>query len=244
LIKRLLQRTARKYGYEVRKAPQANFGCVSVFDLAMQYLIAIRGEQQIFLEVGANDGVSGDPLREYILKYKWQGVMVEPQPDVFARLKANYAGEHEGIAFENVAISSDPNPLKMYRLPISSRDSTLGTSTVASGDPKVAAKQLHMKTADLEKIHVPTARLNDLMQKHGLEELGILQLDTEGFDWDALQTLDLTRTRPWLIRFEHGHLSPHAIGAMTKHLNAHDYDVNFGGYEADSIALRKDFIRS
>jgi FkbM family methyltransferase len=242
-MKALVQRTARKYGYEIRKAPLPNFKCVPVFDLALHYLIAVRGERQTFLEVGANDGLSGDPLREYILKHEWKGVLVEPQPDVFARLVKNYAGEHEGLSFENVAVSSDPRPITMYRMPPSAAESTLGTATVASADPKITARQLGVSADQLEKIQVPTARLDDIVARHGLAELDILQLDTEGFDWDVLQTLDLNRTRPWLIRFEHGHLSPKAIGDMTAHLNAHDYDVNFGGYESDSLALRSDFIK-
>ncbi len=38
------------------------------------------------------------------------------------------------------------------------------------------------------------------------------------------------------------HLSPKVIGRITRHLNAHDYVVNYGGHESDSVALRKDFI--
>jgi hypothetical protein len=73
--------------------------------------------------------------------------------------------------------------------------------------------------------------------------LDVLQLDTEGFEWDVLQTLDLAECRPLLIRFEHGHLSPKIIGTMTQHLNGYGYLVYFGGYESDSVALRGDFIR-
>jgi len=111
-----------------------------------------------------------------------------------------------------------------------------------SFDPKIIAKQSGVKPQDMVSISVPTARLDDVLLKHGLTHVDVLQLDTEGHDWDALQTLDLTRTRPLLIRFEHGHLSPKAIGSMTQRLNQHDYLVYFGGYESDSMALRKDFI--
>jgi FkbM family methyltransferase len=193
--------------------------------------------------VGANDGISGDPLRVYILKHEWKGVLVEPQPDVFARLKANYAGAHDGIGFENVAISGDPKPLIMYRLPPSVAGRDLGPATLASAHKEITAKQLRVSEDKLEKIAVPTARLDDIVARHGLSELDILQLDTEGFDWEVLQTLDLKMTRPWLIRFEHGHLSPKAIAAMTEHLNAHDYNVDYGGYQNDSVALRKDFLK-
>ncbi len=232
-----LQTTLRKRGYELRKAPLPKFQSVSVFDLAMQYLILTRGEKLTFVEVGANDGKSDDPLREYILKYRWRGVLIEPQPDVFQSLKANYAGIVDEVAFENVAISRSVSPIEMYRSP-----HTAVGATVASSQAKIAAKQLHLKASELERIMVPTARLDDIVAKHGLESLHILQLDTEGLDWEVLQTLDLRKTRPLLIRFEHGHLSPKAIGEMTAHLNAHGYDVSFGGYESDSVGLRQDVI--
>jgi FkbM family methyltransferase len=243
-MKRWVRSRARKYGYEIRKAPPPNFQSVSVFDLALHYMMATGGDALTFIEVGANDGLSGDPMREYILKHPWRGVLVEPQPDVFARLQANYPAVGDRIAFENVAVSRSREPIAMYRLPLSSPKSTIGTATVASSNQKIAARQLDAKLEELEKIMVPTASLDDLVAKHGMEKLDVLQLDTEGFDWEVLQSLDLTRTRPRLIRFEHGHLTPQTIAAMTQHLNANGYDLSFGGYEQDSVALRKDLIQA
>ena len=34
---------------------------------------------QTFVQVGAHDGVMHDPLREFILKNKWNGLLIEPQ---------------------------------------------------------------------------------------------------------------------------------------------------------------------
>ena len=45
-----------------------------------------------FVEIGANDGERHDHLRGFILERDWRGLMVEPLPDLFARLVANYAG--------------------------------------------------------------------------------------------------------------------------------------------------------
>jgi FkbM family methyltransferase len=236
-----VRQTARKYGYEIRKAPFPNFRSVSVFELAIHYLIAKHGEKLTFIEVGANDGKMGEALREFILKYHWKGILIEPQPDVFERLKANYAGLDDEFSFENVAISSNPAPIQMYRSPTQKGDQ--GSNTLATADQKIAAKTLGLKSDELEKITVPTARLDDIVEKHGVTSLDILQIDTEGLDWDVLQTLDLTKTRPYLIRFEHGHLSPAVIGKMTEYLNEHGYPVNFGGYQEDSVALRNDFFQ-
>lgn len=204
--------------------------------------MATRGQNLTFIEVGANDGTSsGDPIREFIVKYPWKGVLVEPQPDVFEALKANYAGFEDRISFENVAISNSPTPLELYRVPQDSKSKHKGSS-IASFDHKITAKQAQTRPNDLDKITVPTARLDDIVARYGLTSFDVLQLDTEGYDFEVLQTLDLTKTRPWLIGFEHGHLSPAAIDSMTRHLNAHGYSVNFGGYHTDSAALRDDFI--
>jgi FkbM family methyltransferase len=236
MIKDWVQRQARRYGYEIRKAPFAKFEAVPVFDLALHYLMRTRGEAQRFIEVGANDGTSSDALQAYIVKYPWTGLLVEPQPDAFARLKVHYAAMSDRLAFENVAVSSNPEPITLYRAP------KVDGSTVASSNAKTTAKQLHLREEELERILVPTARLDDLARKHGLEDAAVMQLDTEGFEWEVLQTLDLGRVRPLMIAFEHGHLPPASIGAMTAHLNASGYDVYFGGYESDSVALRKDFL--
>jgi FkbM family methyltransferase len=237
-MKMWLQRTARKYGYEIRKAPFPGYEPAPVFDLALHYLIITRGQSLTLVQVGANAGRDDDPIRPYILNYPWRSLLIEPQPDVFEMLKTNYAGLESRLIFENVAISGDPAPLKLFRLP----PSVTPSDSIVSFDPKIIAKQSGVRPQDMVPISVPTARLDDLLLKHGLTHVDVLQLDTEGYDWDVLQTLDLTRTRPHVIRFEQGHLSPKTIGTMTQHLNRHDYLVYYGGYESDSVALPRDFI--
>jgi len=238
-MKQWIQRAARKYGYEIRKAPFPGFLSVPVFDLALHYLIITRGEQLTLIQVGANAGREDDPIRPYLLKYPWKGVLIEPQPDVFEKLKENYAALDGKIAFENVAISTSLAPLQLYRLPPSATPS----DSIVSFDPKIVAKQSNLRSEDMVAISVPTARLDDIVMKHGLTDVNILLLDTEGYDWDVIQSLDLVRTAPLLIRFEQGHLPPKAIGNMIQHLNRHNYSVYYGGYESDSVALRNDFIQ-
>jgi FkbM family methyltransferase len=241
MLKSLLRENARKYGYEIRKAPATQFEPLPIFHLVLQNLLLTHGQQLTFIEIGANDGISGDPLREFIVKYPWKGILVEPQPDVFEKLKSNYAEFKDRVSFENVAISTNSAPLEMYRVPRNPR-APHGGSTIASTNSKTTAKQAHASLSDLEKISVPTATLDSLVQKYGMGDFDILQLDTEGYEWEVLQTLDLSRTRPWLIGFEHGHLTPVAIDSMVQHLNRYGYVVQYGGYNTDSVAIRSDFI--
>ena len=241
-MKLALQRAARRRGYEIRKSPTHGYKAISVLRLGIEYMLATRKDPLSFVEVGANDGLFDDELHSFIVKHRWKGLLIEPQPDVFARLVENYAPMSDVLSFENVAISNQGEWIEMYRLPAKQNGEGEWEASVASASSKTTAKSLGVSAGSLEKIKVPTAKLDDLVVKHGLEKLDILQLDTEGFDFDVVQTLNLRKTRPKLIRFEHGHMAPQTIEAMAKHLNAMDYDLYYGGYEADSIALCAEFF--
>src|SRR5438552_1031180 len=68
--------------------PEADLG-VTLDRLLANYR---HGHSEIcFLQVGAFDGVLGDPIYPLIEKYDLRGYLLEPQRDAFARLKANYA---------------------------------------------------------------------------------------------------------------------------------------------------------
>lgn len=61
--------------------------------------------QAFLIEIGANDGIAYDPIREFVTANAWTGIMVEPSEEVFERLRHNYADAGDRIAFENVAIA-------------------------------------------------------------------------------------------------------------------------------------------
>src|ERR1700757_1019618 len=50
------------------------------------------GREVSFIQVGAFDGVSTDPLRKYIQTCGWRGVLIEPQPRPAAQLQELYGG--------------------------------------------------------------------------------------------------------------------------------------------------------
>src|SRR5579862_10023534 len=50
------------------------------------------GRELTFIQVGAFDGVSTDPLRKYIQTCGWRGVLIEPQPGPASQLKELYRG--------------------------------------------------------------------------------------------------------------------------------------------------------
>jgi FkbM family methyltransferase len=246
-LKALLRDSLRKSGYLIQKYPVVSFPTVRVFDLSVQLLMALKGEALNFIQVGANDGDFGDPLRRYILKFPWRGVLVEPQPDVFAKLLKNYSSVKDRLIFENVAIGSGVSSIAMYRAPgkhASGSQSDTHAASVVSVNPRVAARQLGVRPTDLEKFLVPCVTLDELVARHGMLAIDILQIDTEGHDFNVLKTMDLSKTTPLIIQFEHGHLTRREINDAVSYLIAHGYQVLYGGYQTDTLALHKSFPSS
>ena len=68
-----------------------------------------------FVQIGAFDGKGSDPILDYIRRYRWRGLLIEPQPAVFEALKKNLAGR-EGLLFENVAIATKEGMLPFHTL--------------------------------------------------------------------------------------------------------------------------------
>lgn len=240
-IKNALQASLRQRGIDLRKVP-AQFEHIPVFRLAVEALMARRGDALNFVQIGANDGMFGDPLRSYILSRGWRGVLVEPQPGVFEKLKANYAGCADRLVFENLAIS-DQGALTLYLPPLEleGRD-TVYAESIVSSNARVIARQIGMSEDKLRKVEVPAMTLDSLFAKHGIVDLDLLQIDAEGYDWQVLQTLDLNRIRPRLIQLETGHLGRRDLASLARHLNGAGYLIYYGGWQGDTIAMERSFF--
>ncbi|WP_114521342.1 FkbM family methyltransferase [Altererythrobacter sp. ZODW24] len=241
-FRRMAQDRLLKRGIEVRKAP-ASYRPLPVFELVVESLMAKHGDTLKFVQIGANDGKYFDPLRPYILNRGWTGVLVEPQPPLFEQLKANYAECADRLAFENVAIS-DGDSLRLYLPPEGYKPARaeMQPESMVSNNPAVLAQQLDVSTSSLQSIDVPAMTLDALFAKHSIAELDLLQIDAEGYDWQILQTLDLSAVSPTLIQLETGHLGRRDLAAVAKHLCDAGYDFHYGGWTSDGIALKSDFL--
>ena len=113
-VKSIVKSFLQKTGYDlVRFSPELNRPFPVLPMLVSEKLK--RGEPFYFVQVGANDGVLDDPLRELIYQHHFPGLLIEPLPDLFERLKTNYAGEHQ-LVYENVAILDREGPVEIHRI--------------------------------------------------------------------------------------------------------------------------------
>ncbi|QPN59139.1 FkbM family methyltransferase [Synechococcus sp. CBW1002] len=218
-----------------------------MFRVLVNLLMRCREHPLTFVQVGANDGIHGDPLHAYILRHEWRGILIEPQPDVFARLVHNYAACSDRLIFENSAISPSGSYINIYRVPFvqpSDHQDIPFSLTVTSFSPSVVSRQTGVPEQSLQQVRVPALTLDALLQKHGFDDLDLLQIDCEGYDSQVLESIDFKRYRPRLIQFEHGHLSRHELSRLEGRFARDNYQMHYGGYSSDSLAISGEWLDS
>ena len=59
----------------------------------------------------------------------------------------------------------------------------------------------------MEETLVKTITLEKLIEDYNIKHLDLLQIDTEGYDYEILKMLDFNRLKPTVINYENEHLS-------------------------------------
>jgi FkbM family methyltransferase len=190
-----------------------------------------------FIEIGANDGAQHDHLRPCILEREWTGVMVEPVPYIFDRLRTNYA-DVQRVALENAAIADHDGEAPFYYLVDASEEERRRLPDWYDGIGSFSRETLMSHVTDIPDIAdrivcapVPTFTFDSLCARHRVERVDLLVIDTEGYDWEVLRHVDLRAWRPQLVVYEHFHLSPDDRARSRAHLRAAGYETLEEGFD-------------
>lgn len=167
-----------------------------------------------FVQIGANDGVMADPLHDFIDRYAWKGILIEPQRREFQKLKRTYR-KNRLLKFENAAIAYRRGFMNLYKLQddyIRSREETGATFQELTGIASLSRKhsELGQEWVDKHSIvaeKVATITFSDLLEKYRIAEMDVLQIDTEGYDGKILRQINFKAVSPKVIHFEHKFLS-------------------------------------
>jgi FkbM family methyltransferase len=190
-----------------------------------------------FIEIGSNDGVHSDHLRSLLGSGGWRGLMVEPVPYVFERLRENYGGV-EGIALENAAIADRDGRLPFFHLAKlnDGREGDLPSWYDQIGSFSRETILGHAdKIPDIERrlvrTEVPSLTFESLCRKHGVERVDLLLTDTEGYDWEIIKRIDFDRRHPGLLIYEHYHLPAKLRAECREFLEARGYALMEEGFD-------------
>lgn len=239
MLRSLLKGIPLRFGYEIRKAHPESYPEIETIDLlelAVRELMARRGPVLTFVQIGANDGITGDPIREFILRHSWKGILVEPQPAVFEQLRKNYADQPQ-LCFEQCAIATSSGSAKFYTVREQGGDGVYA-STLASFDRSLVEQYgKKRRNATVEEISVPTLTPADLLKKHGFTVFDLLQIDAEGYDFELLKMFNIGPDGPAVIHFESGNLRPAVQRQCYGYLCERGYRVLT--LRGDTLALKK-----
>ena len=162
-----------------------------------------------FIQIGAHDGISGDPIRPNVLRNTfWSGVLVEPNPKLFEQLKSNYTG-HARLSFKCAAISDSPGVLPFY---VFDERGCKGQfphwwSEVSSLDKRHLIRELPEEChAHIDQIEVPVLTLHEIISGDPGKNVNLIVMDVEGHEPPILRYILNSNIRPDVLVFEHKHM--------------------------------------
>jgi FkbM family methyltransferase len=275
ILKKAICRLLSVGGYEIRKKGSYSLNGYAVDELSgipykdflSLYFKSRNLSDFFFIQIGAHNGVSNafDFLHEFVSHMKLRGLLVEPQAEVFQELKENYR-RCETVHFENAAIAKDTGMKQLYTvkkaidfLQYASQAASFDSAHVArilkrhlrkeaSVDVRKKFKALGLRVDDCigaESVQAHT--FQSLLEKHGIWKYDLLQIDTEGFDYEVIKMAQLDRYRPTLLNYEHEYMSEKEkrecwsyLISLNYHLFRHGVDTT--AYLPESFAERRESL--
>lgn len=201
-----------------------------------------RVREPVFVKVGANDGVTGDPCSDILLRdHRWKGLLIEPVPYCFERLKVNFFDTGR-FMLEQVAVGAEAGRRAFYYVDRAAAFQALPDlpswfDQLGSFDKNHILKHLRGSLAPfIVEREMEVVALSEVLKRNGIQQVHLLHVDTEGHDFEVLKTLDFSLYLPVAIFIEHRHLPPIQRDAMLGLLRRQGYSVSDCG--GDFFALR------
>lgn len=200
----------KELGWLSRSYPNAAVASVSSIsvkphkDLFKEALATLPADAN-FVVVGAMDGMTHDELGPHILANpNWTGVMVEPVADQYSKLVNNFAN-HTGVRFENSAIEKVAGSAMITRIP----DQYVGaelpewTNGLSTLHPENHLINQYSKYSVKESVEC--IRFEELVKRHNITKVDLLQIDCEGSDFEVFDQV-WQLFKPQVIRIEVNYL--------------------------------------
>lgn len=246
-VKNTLKSILKKYGYARRQERDSTFvhGLLIASLAKAEYL----NRRLRIIQVGANNGIVGDPLHDFLRNYGnlVNILFVEPQIQLKEELIKNTNNKANKTFYEFCAISSCSGSIELF----SPNQSIYPASTgIASFDKSQVERRLvrfwgcnHKpeEGTDYLKFIVPCLSLAELrkLPSVGTDEpiADVLIVDSEGHDDTVIKSIGDPNRLPAVISFEHKNLTSNAYEELKGWLS----NAGFSAYKwskSDAVAFR------
>lgn len=174
------------------------------------------------VQIGANDGKMADPIHNKVKQYNWDGVFVEPVTYLFERLKNNYKEVTSNLMFENSVITNFTGEVDFNQFPQEFENNSefpywaTGMGSLLKHFKSPANTNLKSKNFKIVTKKTPCLTFTDLLNKHNVKKIDLLQIDVEGYDGELLMGVDFSEIKPKYIRYEDKHIDTAFKDDLTK----------------------------
>ena len=148
---------------------------------------------KFYVEIGANDGISQSNTKYLELYGNWRGILIEPIPSVFQKLKRNRSARN---CFENSACCSFEYPsTEMSLIYANLMSITLdGQSDIVDRREHANIGATSLNTGDeTYLLSVPAVTMNLILKiNNAPKRIQFLSLDVEGSELEVLKGIDFS----------------------------------------------------
>ncbi|MDL0121725.1 FkbM family methyltransferase [Halobacterium salinarum] len=254
-VKSLIKNSLQKVGIEVSyvggpdRDPQ-------------MYINTLRGGVSVknpfnIVQVGANDGKYNDPIFDFVKTHKdiTKIILIEPQEELIPYLKENYT-HHPEFEIYNKAIGKEETTLCMYRINKQYwNDIDVGyeenwpdyrvPTGITTSDREQLSEWVSTKTdlspdEAIERYDVNVVQPNSILNESGIiDEVDLLQVDTEGMDDEVVYSFFENDIYPRIINSEIKHLDDNQQNRYDKKMANNGYEVYDYAY-GEKLALKRE----
>ncbi|AUC78267.1 FkbM family methyltransferase [Nonlabens sp. MB-3u-79] len=161
-----------------------------------------RKKKGFFFDIGAHDGITFSNSYFFEKERGWNGICVEPIPDVFEKLKKN-----RNCNLINGAISETSENTTFIKVS--------GYSEMLSGISKFRDSRHQERTlseisqygGQMEEIEIRTYSFDEVFQKFNIKKIDYLSLDIEGGEFEVLQSINFGKYNISILTVENNYQS-------------------------------------
>lgn len=187
------------------------------------------------VHIGANDGITNDPLYPFFMQTNWHGILIEPVKTIYNRLVDNYKSVQQWV-FENTLIADANQDFDFYYYDID--DDYFQYSTL---NRKILLHYKWEKIPDIENQMKNEKKMaitiNDIIKKYEITKIDLLRINTVGYEYPILKSMFPTNC-PTVILFSNIHLQNN-YKKIYKLLKKNGY-ITYRSIK-DSIAIQKEY---
>ena len=130
--------------------------------------------------------------------HKLRGVLIEPQPAAFARLQKTYRDQPQ-VTLLQAAIAEQEGTRDLY--------CKRGEASMVASFDREHLRRHNVADREIVTQQVACHTVESALRAAGLSHVDLMQIDAEGYDWPIIRSIDFTRLRPRILRFEYRHMS-------------------------------------